>query len=98
MIKGRVRGRFWSTRRVPTLPQGALLDVELESGAHIIAFDPLGCGEGELVLITQGSVAAAFFEKTRAPVDALIIGSLDEPARQSSGITPERRSLPPTGD
>jgi ethanolamine utilization protein EutN len=78
MVKGRVKGRYWSTKRIPSLPQGALLDVELDNGAHLIAFDPLGCGEGELVLITQGSVAAAYFEKVKAPVDALIIGSLDE--------------------
>jgi ethanolamine utilization protein EutN len=33
---------------------------------------------GEAVLITQGSVAAAFFTGKTAPVDALIIGSIDE--------------------
>ena len=33
MITGRVKGRYWSTKRVTTLPQGALLDVELENGA-----------------------------------------------------------------
>jgi ethanolamine utilization protein EutN len=79
MLKGTVKGRYWSTKRVPTLPQGALLDVELDNGTHVIAFDPLGCGEGELVLITQGSVAAAYFDKSRAPVDALIVGSIDDP-------------------
>ncbi|MEZ5775580.1 MAG: EutN/CcmL family microcompartment protein [Hyphomicrobiaceae bacterium] len=81
MIKGRVKGRFWATKRIGTLPQGALLDVELDNGSRLIAFDPLGCGEGELVLITQGSVAAAYFEKIKAPVDALIIGSIDEEKR-----------------
>ena len=30
------------------------------------------------MLITQGSVAAAYFDKIKAPVDALIIGSIDE--------------------
>ncbi len=78
MIKGRVVGRIWSSKRIDSLPQGALLEVELENGSHLIAFDPLGCGTGEAVLITQGSVAAAFFEKVKAPVDALIIGSIDE--------------------
>jgi ethanolamine utilization protein EutN len=38
----------------------------------------LGCGDGEEVLITQGSVAAGHFEGVKAPVDALIIGSIDE--------------------
>ena len=80
MIKGRVIGRVWSTKRLQALPQGALLEVEVESGARLIAFDPLGCGEGEEVLVTQGSVAAGWFEGVKAPVDALIIGSIDETA------------------
>ena len=83
MVKGRVIGRFWSTKRLATLPQGALLEVELENGTKLIAFDPLGCGEGEAVLVTQGSVAAAWFEGGKAPVDALIIGSLDEPSTKT---------------
>jgi ethanolamine utilization protein EutN len=78
MIKARVIGRLWATKRVATLPQGALLEVELDNGSRLIALDPLGCGEGEEVLITQGSVAAAYFDKIKAPVDALIIGSIDE--------------------
>ncbi len=78
MIKGRIIGRVWSTKRIDSLPQGALLEVETEGGARVIAFDPLGCGDDEEVLITQGSVAAGFFEGVKAPVDALIIGSIDE--------------------
>ncbi|MBL4893027.1 MAG: EutN/CcmL family microcompartment protein [Rhizobiaceae bacterium] len=77
MVRGRVTGRLWSTKRIETLPQGALLNVELENGTHIIALDPLGCGEGEDVLIVQGSVAAAYFDNIKAPIDALIIGSID---------------------
>lgn len=78
MIRGRVTGRVWSTKRVATLPTGALLQVELDGGARVIALDPLGCAEGEAVLITQGSVAASYFTGARVPVDALIIGSIDE--------------------
>jgi len=78
MIRGRVIGKLWSTRRVDTLPSGALLEVAIEGGSSIIAFDPLGCNDGESVLITQGSVAAGYFQGKTAPVDALIIGSIDE--------------------
>jgi len=78
MIRGRVIGKLWSTRRVDTLPSGALLVVEIEGGKSIVAFDPLGCNDGEAVLITQGSVAAGYFKGKSAPVDALIIGSIDE--------------------
>jgi ethanolamine utilization protein EutN len=77
MLKGRVIGRYWSSRRIPTLPQGALLNIELENGSKLVAFDPLGCGDGEEVLVTTGSVAAGYFEKIKAPIDALIIGSID---------------------
>jgi ethanolamine utilization protein EutN len=78
MIKGRVKGKIWSSRHVDSLPRGALLEVETEGGARLIAFDPLGCNDGEAVLITQGSVAAGYFNGKTAPVDALIIGSIDE--------------------
>lgn len=78
MIRARVTGQVWSTKRIETLPNGALLQVELENGSSMVALDVLGCGVGESVLVTTGSVAAAYFTKIKAPVDALIIGSIDE--------------------
>ena len=77
MIRGKVIGQVWSSRHIDSLPNGALLEVKVD-GAILIAFDPLGCAKGESVLISQGSVAAGFFTKFKAPVDALIIGSIDE--------------------
>jgi ethanolamine utilization protein EutN len=79
MIRGRVTGRIWSTKHIETMPNGALLEVTLDTGGTLIALDPLGCAEGEAVLVTQGSVAAGYFTKSKAPIDALIIGSIDEP-------------------
>jgi len=38
----------------------------------------LGCGDGEKVMVATGSVAAAWFPGKPPPVDALIIGSIDE--------------------
>lgn len=78
MIKGRVIDKIWSSRHVDSMPAGALLSVETDGGGQLIAFDPLGCNTGEAVLITQGSVAAGFFTGKTAPVDALIIASIDE--------------------
>ena len=78
MIRGRVTGRVWSSKHIETLPSGGLLEVAVDGGGSLIAFDPLGCSEGEAVLITQGSVAAGYFTGIKAPVDALIIGSIDE--------------------
>jgi len=83
MIRARVTGKLWATRRLASVPAGALLEVETESGARLIALDPLGCAPGETVLVAQGSVAASYFATT-VPIDALIIGSIDEPASPTS--------------
>ena len=78
MIRGRGTGRIWSTRHIDTRPNGALLVVTLEDVGCLIALGPLGCKNDEAELVTQGSVAAGYFTKIKAPVDALIIGSIDE--------------------
>ena len=81
MISATVTGQVWSTRRIDGLPAGAFLEVEAEgSGSRLIAFDVLGSGVGERVLVAQGSVAANWFTGTPPPVDALIIGSIDTDA------------------
>ena len=78
MIRGTVVGQVWSTRRIDGIPAGAFLEVAVDgSGSRLIAFDVLGSGVGEHVLVTQGSVAASWFTGTPPPVDALIIGSID---------------------
>lgn len=78
MLRAKVLSQYWASRRIGSLPSGAYLEVELTSGSTLIAFDPLGCAEGEWVMVTQGSVAAGYFLPANAPVDALIVGSLDE--------------------
>ena len=80
MLQGIVVGNVWSTKRIDGLPNGAFLEVEVTgSGDRLVAFDVLGSGPGERVLVAQGSVAAGWLPD-RPPVDALIIGSIDEPA------------------
>jgi ethanolamine utilization protein EutN len=84
MISATVTGHVWSTRRIDGLPAGAFLEVEVDgSGSRLIAFDVLGSGLGEHVLVAQGSVASNWFTGTPPPVDALIIGSID--TNESSG-------------
>ena len=78
MISATVTGRVWSTRRIDGLPPGAFLEVEPDgSNSRLIAFDVLGSGLGERVLVAQGSVASNWFTGAPPPVDALIIGSID---------------------
>ncbi len=94
MKTGYVVGRVWSTKRLGELPSGALLEIDLEAvggggggaGERLVAFDPLGCGEGERVLVTQGPVAKGWFQDANAVVDALVVGSLD-PTGETAGET-----------
>jgi ethanolamine utilization protein EutN len=79
MLRAVVVGNVWATRRLEELPNGAFLEVEIEdSGSRMVAFDVLGSGVGEHVLVATGSVAAAWFPGKPPPLDALIIGSIDQ--------------------
>ena len=81
MIKATVTGRIWSSKKLPELPAGSMLEVQVDgSSSTLLAFDPLGCGIGEKVIIATGSVAAAWFGGKPPPIDALIIGSIDDPS------------------
>ena len=83
MKTGMVIGKVWATKRLDELPGGALLEIALEEaggpGEHLVAYDPLGAGDGERVLVTQGSVARGWFRDGKVVIDALVIGILDEP-------------------
>lgn len=88
MKTGIVVGKVWATKRLAELPGGALLEIANEedggTGERMVAFDPLGAGVGERVLVTQGSVAKAWFKDGNNVVDALVIGILDEQASSKS--------------
>lgn len=78
MLRAKVVGSIWTTRRLEGMPSGALLEVEVEgTGTRLVAFDTLGTGIGEQVLVATGSVAAAWFPGKPPPLDALIIGAID---------------------
>ncbi|HEX9066434.1 MAG TPA: EutN/CcmL family microcompartment protein [Streptosporangiaceae bacterium] len=92
MLQGTVVGNVWSTKRIDGLPNGAFLEVEVAgSGDRLVAFDVLGTGPGERVLIAQGSVASGWLPD-RPPVDALIIGSIDEPSAPPRPAAPAKKS------
>ena len=84
MLRATVTGSVWATRRLEALPSGALLEVRTDDGTTLIAFDVLGTGVGERVLIATGSVASGYFGPEHPPLDALIIGALDEPGSETT--------------
>jgi ethanolamine utilization protein EutN len=79
MLRATVTGAVWATRRIEKIPNGAFLEVEIEGGTRMVAFDVLGSGIGERVLVATGSVASGWFGEDHPPIDALIIGSIDDP-------------------
>jgi ethanolamine utilization protein EutN len=93
MLQATVVGNIWSTKRIDGMPAGAMLEVEVTgSGERLVAFDVLGSGQGERVLVAQGSVASGWLPG-RPPVDALIVGSIDEPTAPAvSKPAPARKS------
>ena len=96
MLKATVIGSVWATRRIDSIPAGAFLEVLTDDGARLVAFDVLGSGAGERVLVTTGSVASGWFGSGHPPVDALIIGSLDpeHEADPSAARRPARERAP----
>jgi ethanolamine utilization protein EutN len=89
MFVAKVTGSIVATQKVDTMVGHKLLVVEpyrLESnerkslittGRTFIAVDTVGAGEGEFVLITQGSSARATPETKGLPIDCVIIGIVD---------------------
>ncbi|HEY6073329.1 MAG TPA: EutN/CcmL family microcompartment protein [Anaerolineales bacterium] len=62
----------------------------VEQGIPIIALDTVGAGEGELVMIAEGSSARVAAGDVNRPVDAVIVGILD--SLQHNGIVTYRKS------
>jgi ethanolamine utilization protein EutN len=74
MLRATVTGAVWATKRVDRIPNGAFLEVEMDGGGSVVAFDVLGSG----VVVATGSVASSWLGGDHPPIDALIIGSIDE--------------------
>lgn len=83
MIIGKVVGSLFSTRKSEKLVGNKFMIVEpVESmrgaGGRLVAIDIIGAGIGEYVLVAQGSAARIGCDMADAPVDAEIVGIIDE--------------------
>lgn len=84
MIIGEVVGNVWATRKEESLNGLKLLIVKPIDPVNnrdmptIVAADSVGAGFGERVLVTRGSSARMNSERKNAPIDATIVGIIDE--------------------
>ena len=90
MFMARIPGSIVSSQKVESMVGQKLLIVEplrvdektraklSSTGRTFIAVDTVGAGEGEVVLCVQGS-SARFTEQTeKLPIDAAIVGIVDQ--------------------
>ena len=82
MILGKVVGAIVSTRKNERLIGQKLLVVRplenMEAKGEFVAIDNVGAGIGETVLVAEGSAARIGCDLENAPVDAAIVGIVDE--------------------
>lgn len=83
MIIGKVVGSVISTRKNENLVGNKFLIIEpIKSMAHagdrLVAIDNVGAGIGEAVLVATGSAARIGCGMENAPIDAAIVGIIDE--------------------
>lgn len=85
MILGKVLGTVVATQKNPKYEGAKLMLVQpltLEDkpfGDAILAVDTVGAGAGEKVLVVQeGKAANDAFRKTQGPLDAAIVGIVDQ--------------------
>jgi microcompartment protein CcmK/EutM len=89
MFLARVTGSLVATQKVDTMVGHKLLVVEpfrvdaqdrsrlVSTGRTFVAVDTVGAGEGEFVLITQGSSARMTPQTKNLPIDTVIVGLVD---------------------
>lgn len=83
MLMGRVVGNIVSTRKNEDIVGSKILEIRLiknrqETDDYIVAIDSVGAGIGENVLVTTGSGARLALSNPSAPVDAVVVGIIDD--------------------
>jgi len=84
MILGRITGSIVSTIHHPIVEGHKLLVAErldangCPTGGYVIAFDAIGAGQGETVLILdEGNGARQILDDADAPVRSIVVGIVD---------------------
>jgi ethanolamine utilization protein EutN len=104
MFLARVTGSVVATQKVDAMVGQKLLIVEplrvnekdqaalVGTGRTFVAVDTVGCGEGEVVMIVQGS-SARFTPQTKPlPIDCAIIGIVDSVHLGATAIFDAKRN------
>ena len=82
MVTARLIDNIWATRKSELLNGYKLMLVEIiggiEAGKRLVAADVIRAGIGDRVIVATGSSSRRMLENDNIPVDAAIIGIIDE--------------------
>ena len=83
MITAKLTGHIWATRKAEKLNGFKLMQAEIigggiETGKKIIVVDVISAGIGDRVVVTTGSSARRMRGDDNMPVDAGVVGIIDE--------------------
>lgn len=82
MLTAKVIDHIWSTRKAESLSGLKFMLVEIiggiDSGQRLVVADIISSGIGDRVIVTTGSSARRMLSNDDIPVDAVIVGIIDE--------------------
>ena len=85
MITAKLIDNIWATRKAVSLQGYKLMLAKVIGGTQVgrrmVVVDTIGAGIGERVIVTTGSSARRMLENDQVPVDAVVVGIIDEDCR-----------------
>ncbi|QEK11470.1 ethanolamine utilization protein EutN [Crassaminicella thermophila] len=82
MLTARLIDNIWATRKVDLLNGFKFMLAEViggtGSGQHLVVIDIIGAGIGDRVIVCTGSAARRMLGNDDIPVDAAVVGIIDE--------------------
>lgn len=85
MLTAKIIDHIWSTRKADSLSGLKFMLVEViggvNAGERLVVADIISSGIGDRVIVTTGSSARKMLGNDEIPVDAVIVGIIDEDCR-----------------
>lgn len=85
MITAKLIDNIWATRKAESLNGFKLMLAEViggkDAGSRLVVVDIISAGIGDRVIITTGSSARRMLKDDSIPIDAVVVGIIDEDCR-----------------
>ncbi len=96
MLTAKLIDNVWATRKARALSGYKLMLAEViggrEAGKLMVVVDTIGAGIGDRVIVTTGSSARKMLETDNIPIDAVVVGIIDEGCKfETCGVRDKER-------